>query len=526
MDNRSLVGSKLMLIGVLAFAWAVPALALAGQGAPPSPAPAPAASPAPPPAADAEAAAAAAAEETGPPAPVPELDEPLPPGTPTITLAEAVATALERNFGVLNAADAVAGSRLREGVTRAQFLPKVIPRYQRSGEDSLFGLDAQQRLPWTGGTVTASALMRSTFEGATGPDISPFPRTSDLRLVLTQPLMRGFGPNATFFDLRASRRGREGQERQYELGRQRLAVDVARSYYQVVQQRQLLTVARQSLERSESLQRASQARLEVGLVSKLDVYRAELQASQAQESMVRAEASLQAEVERFRTLLGLSPVDPLQPESKALSEDVSEPLEPIEVLTQRALVNRLDLVETRDEVGDARRAASLARQNLLPQLDLNLGITQFGNGATFGSAIRSADRQVSVYLSTSYPLERSNEAASKAVAELDLASHERTLRQRQLEVEAEVRTAVRELERIRKSIDLQKKGVEVADQQRRLATLRYQRGLASNFDVVDAEGSLVVARSALVGLLTSYRVARIDLMRVTGELKVDTEFLR
>src|SRR5206468_4423060 len=138
----------------------------------------------------------------------------------------------------------VATSRLREGVTRAQFYPKLTPRYQRSADDSLFGVDATQKLPWTGGSLTATALMRSTFEGATGPDVSPFPRTSDLRLVLTQPLLRGFGPNATFYDLRLSRRGREWQERRYELARQKLAVDVARSYYLVIQQRQLLGVAR------------------------------------------------------------------------------------------------------------------------------------------------------------------------------------------------------------------------------------------------------------------------------------------
>jgi outer membrane protein TolC len=87
-------------------------------------------------------------------------------------------------------------------------------------------------------------------------------------------------------------------------------------------------------------------------------------------------------------------------------------------------------------------------------------------------------------------------------------------------VEAEVRAAVRELDRIQKSVELQKKGVAVAAQQLRLSTLRYQRGLASNFDVVDAEGSLVLARSALVGLLTSYQVARAELKRVTGELEV------
>src|SRR5204863_706579 len=88
-----------------------------------------------------------------------------------------------------------------------------------------------------------------------------------------------------------------------------------------------------------------------------------------------------------------------------------------------------------------------------------------------------------------------------------------------LDVEAEVRNKVRDLQRIRKSIDLQRKGVEIAEQQRRLATLRYQRGLASNFDVVDAEGSLVVARTALVGLLSDYQVARIELMQVTGALE-------
>ena len=104
------------------------------------------------------------------------------------------------------------------------------------------------------------------------------------------------------------------------------------------------------------------------------------------------------------------------------------------------------------------------------------------------------------------------------MADLEVVARERTVRQRDLEVEAEVRGAARELDRIQKSVELQKKGVEVAAQQLRLSTLRYQRGLASNFDVVDAEGSLVLARSALVGLLTNYQVARADLLRATGML--------
>jgi outer membrane protein TolC len=80
------------------------------------------------------------------------------------------------------------------------------------------------------------------------------------------------------------------------------------------------------------------------------------------------------------------------------------------------------------------------------------------------------------------------------------------------------------LDRIRKSVELQRKGVEFAAQQHRLATLRYQRGLASNFDVVDAEGSLVSARTALAGLLTDYQVAHVQLLRATGELDVTKAF--
>jgi outer membrane protein TolC len=198
--------------------------------------------------------------------------------------------------------------------------------------------------------------------------------------------------------------------------------------------------------------------------------------------------------------------------------------EPVEVLIQRAFENRLELRETRDQLDDAKRAAALARQNLLPQLDLGVGVTRIGFGPSYSDAYKLADTRVSLFVTSSYPLERSNERAAQAVAALAVDAQERQVRQKEMEIESEVRAALRELERIRKSVELQRQGVEIAAQQRRLAVLRYQRGLASNFDVVDAESSLVLARSSLVGLLTSYNVARLDLKRVVGSLDVEREF--
>jgi outer membrane protein TolC len=441
-------------------------------------------------------------------------------GVPTLTLAGAVDAALQKNFGLLQVVDSLSSSRYRYSAALAQFYPKLTPSYQRSSGDSTFAFDARQRVPWTGASVTASA----SFRTVAGTD-SPFSRASNLSLTLTQPLLRGFGPNASLFDLRNSRRDREGRERSLELERQRLAVDVARAFYQVIEQRTLLAVARQSLQRSQNLQRASEARLEVGLVSKLDVYRAQLQASQAQEAMVRSEAALQDALERFRMLLGLDPSEPVEPAAVALSLDLPPgPDVPLPVLVQRALGARLDLEEARAQVDDAQRGASLAKQNLLPQLDLNLGVNKEGFGNSFSSAWNAGDRRVNLYFTASYPIERSTDLVNKAVADITANSVRRSLRQRELEVETQVRAALRELDQVKKSVELQKRGVDVAQQQLRLATLRYQRGLASNFDVVDAESSLVLARSALVSLLTRYQIARVELLRTTGELDVAREF--
>jgi outer membrane protein TolC len=441
------------------------------------------------------------------------------PGAVTLTLNQAVAAALAGNFGLLTSAESVETARLRYRASLAAFFPQVTPRYQHGEDERTFTLDAIQRLPFTGGEVRATSSLRTNPASAT-----PATRAADLNLTLSQPLLRGVGPNATFFDLRNSRRARVAADRAQVLARQQVAVDVTNAFFQVLQQRMLLAVAQQSLTRSDSLRRASEARLQVGLVSKLDVFRAQLQASQTQETMVRSEAALQSALERFRSLLGRSPGEPLEPAAVPVPEDVPAGTEPLEALLARAREERLDLREARDQVDDARRSASLARQNLLPQLDLNVGLSHLGQGPSFGSAWRAGDSRVNVFVTTSYPLERSTAAVNKAVAEIQVEAATRALVQREWQVESEVRAAVRDLDQIRKSVDLQKTAVEVAQQQLRLATLRYQRGLASNFDVVDAEASLVLARSALVGLLTRHQVARIELLRVTGSLDVDAEF--
>ncbi len=436
-----------------------------------------------------------------------------------MSLRQALDLALEGNFSLRASTDSVESARIGESVARAQFYPKLIPSIRGTSDDRRFSLDASQKLPWTGGSLSAAASYRTT----TRQD-QLFPSTSDLRFTLSQPLLRGFGPTAARFDLVNSRRSLQSRRRSHDLARQRVAIDVTAAFLQVTKQRQLLTVAHQSRERSLRLKVASEARLKVGLASKLDVLRAELQASQAESAAVAAETALETALEQFRSLLGLAPSESVEPKQMKLPTALGDESEPLEALLARALERRLDLQEIRDQLEDAPRASSVARQRTLPQIDLNLAYTRSGYGSDFSDSFNGADGRIDYFLTTSYPMERSADAAAKATAELTLVARERAVTQKKLEVETEIRAALRDLGRIRKAVELQRKNVELAQQQHRLATLRYERGLASNFDVVEAEGSVFSAHTALVGLLTDFQVARVRLQRVAGELDVTEEF--
>ena len=62
--------------------------------------------------------------------------------------------------------------------------------------------------------------------------------------------------------------------------------------------------------------------------------------------------------------------------------------------------------------------------------------------------------------------------------------------------------------------------VEFAEREAELATLRFQRGLSNNLDVVNAQANLLNATSRRLAVLADLAVARLDLRAVLGTLDV------
>jgi outer membrane protein TolC len=91
-------------------------------------------------------------------------------------------------------------------------------------------------------------------------------------------------------------------------------------------------------------------------------------------------------------------------------------------------------------------------------------------------------------------------------------------------VAQDVRMAWREQARLARTLEQADAAVGFADQEVELATLRYQRGLSNNLDVVTAEGSLLNARALRFGALAAAAVADLRLKAAAGVLDPATEF--
>ena len=438
-----------------------------------------------------------------------------------LTLEEAVQLALVNNLNLLSTVDVVQGAQISEQVAKSRFNFKVTPTYARglgdqSAIDQRFGLNVSQLLPF--GTTVTGAYRTDTANNLVGAAFN----NSSLSVGIQQPLLRGFGRKSTEFELENARRSRTSADRNLDLSRQRLAVDVVASYFNILRQQGLVEVAESSLARNRELLRASEARLEVGLASKLDVFRAELQLSQAEDAVILRREALELAYDSFKFNLGLGPfeqvaLDLIEPEYQPVDIDLEE-------LVQMALERRIEVSEERDRIQDARRGLSVSKQNLLPQLDLNVAYEQRGFGASIYDSLNFQDSVFNVFFSTSYALDRTSENATFALSQIDVDARRRSLRLVEYNIVNEVRAAARNVERVGKSILLQERNIDFAEKQMRLATLRYQRGLASNFDIIDAENNLIQARSNYVSLLTDHRVAQMQLKRVTGTLNIDEEF--
>jgi outer membrane protein len=436
-----------------------------------------------------------------------------------MTLSQAIDEALQKNDRMIAQHDNGERAGLAVRGARSAFTPKVVPNVrgsfgQTNVSDQSYRLDLSQR--FVNGTEVRVGSGTSTAQVPSligGEDVRFY--NSDTTLLVSQPLLKGFGSGVTRRNLTLAELRQADATRQQKIAEQQIAVDVASAYYRVVAQEAVTAVARRGFDRARQLREASEAKLGAGLVSQLDVLRAQQLVSQAELQLFDAEGSAEDSRDQLRFLIGADSATQFD-----IIPDIPKTIDELtaEQAIAQAMANRLDLQSAIAEAADADRAIAFARNQLKPQFDLNLALTRRETAESLPRSFGLDKFQFATFFNISMPVDRTPQTIEYQNAVIDRDRRQRDIDTLRRRIADDVRRQLRQRDRVIRSLAAADNNVKLAQQEVEVARLRYERGLSNNLDVVTAETNLLNIESLRILALADLATSRLSLRATVGIL--------
>lgn len=372
-----------------------------------------------------------------------------------------------------------------------------------------------------GGQIAASWLVQSTEDLRTGVQNS----SSASQLVLSGeiPLLRGAGRIARE-NLIQAERDLIYAARTFERFRRSLLVSFAEDYFNLLQARANIRNQQRQLDSFRALAEQTRARVEAGRLEDFQRAIAESQVLGAQASLAGLRESYIVSLDAFKIRLGIelgTPVDVLP-----VVIDLDGPVVTLNSAVEAALRYRLDLQTTRDQIVDAERGVENARNGLLPDLGLTGSLTiptDNDSGPRQGLGLDADEIFYSGGLSLSLPLDRDDQRLAVRQSQITLERARRVYTLARDNVVLAARQAVR-------LIDLNRFQLRLAQEQVRINERRV-KGQEINKDsiepqvLVDTQNDLINAQNDFEAALTDLRVAVLEFLLDTGQLRVGDDGL-
>jgi outer membrane protein TolC len=352
---------------------------------------------------------------------------------------------------------------------------------------------------------------------------------SHLSLNITQPLLRGFGPDIVLEPLTQGERDVLYQARSYERFRRTFAVDVAQSFFQVLERVDRLRNEEANYANLVKLRERNEALAEAGRLTDIQVDQARQDELSAQDRLVAARRVLQGALDDFKFQLGLPIETDLTLEEgglrslEAWQELVPELTE--ELVIRTGLERRLDHRTVLDRQADAERSAHVAADALRMGADL----TAAGSAASDEGQPASFEDDRFVWrlgLDVDLPIGRIPERNAYKSALIALQASQRDAQESADRITSELRDSLRSLEAARASYAIQSGSVVLAERRVESAVLNLEAGRADTRDVLEAQESLLQAQNDLAAALTDTILAGLFLHRDMELIEVSDEGIR
>ena len=339
-------------------------------------------------------------------------------------------------------------------------------------------------------------------------------RAFDNGLTLTMPVYTGGQLEGA---IKAADLTMDASELGLEQSKQQVKASTMAAYYKALQAKNQIKVAQDSVDTLNEHLKNVNAQYTVGTVAKSDVLSTQVQMANAEQSLITANNNYDVAVASLNNLMGVATGTEL-----SLSDSLSyTPYEiSLEECSSYAQTNRPDVLIADYKVAIAQAGLQQSRAGYLPTVRLTAaknwrGEKPFGADETDERYRQNNNWSAGVVVSwdiwdnnvTAAKVKQSQAAIAKAQAAAADARQTGDL---------EVRTAYLNLKAAEKSISTTQVAVEKAQEDYKIAQVRYAAGVGTNLDVMDAEEKLTQAQTNYYTAMYNYNSSKADLDRAMG----------
>src|SRR5437763_1748323 len=457
---------------------------------------------------------------------------------PTFTLNQAILTAVQRNPTLLNAEQEIKRTKGVIIQVRAQALPQINANANFQWTDPhltaarILG-NTTTTTGFTPSTAAASLMeglpsqvgdFRTPLAAATPAPIQNV-ETSDISYAIsvtgTQLIFNG----TTFNQIRGTFFQRDSAYFAFRNILDSLIATVKTQFYQIIVNRELVSVNEENVHLLEAQLTDQQNRFEAGTVPRFNVLQADVQLHNQIPQLITAQNNLRISKLQLSKTLGLD-------FQRRLGESP-----PLEVIGEMPYIPRSIELADAIELGKQRRAfLKQARANVLNQLQQvraaagqwlpNISTT--GGGEWVSDPVNSSWHDISkgwtALVQGSLPIWDSGAIAGQVIQQRALLSETKiTYDDDVRQVELEIQQAYSNLQQNEELVTSQEKNVELADEALRLAKARLEGGAGVQLDVLNATLQLLTAQSTRLQALFGYNSSLAEFDRATGAQSTYTE---
>ncbi|MEA2166330.1 MAG: outer membrane protein [Thermoanaerobaculia bacterium] len=462
-----------------------------------------------------------------------------------LSLDDAIHTTLEKNIGVqlqrydlgmagaqvlgaYGVFDPFASATLNHSSSQS---PATSQFVSTGGTQTQANVSLRDTIP-TGGTFLLSNtnLRRTTSNG--GALFSPEFDTG-LGFTFTQPLAKNFGVDITRRGITIARDNLGISREAFKVVLLDTTSAVEQAYYDLIYARRFVDVVREALFLARDQSRITQIRIDVGASAPLDILQPRVQIATGEENLINAVAAVRAAEDRLRALLNVAPDEWDRPIIPTDSLGYTPMTVNINEAVARAYELRPEIKEQQITTDIRKVTYNYARNQVLPQVDLNLGYnlagvagtpvsTTFGSSSNFSNAVNQIVRNDfpgwNVGMTIGVPIFNFAARAEKTRARLDMELSQAAEAQSRQNIDVDVRTAARAIDTAAKNIFAAKTAREAAEENVSAERKRYENGMSTNFQVLQIQQQLSDSRGAELRALVSYNKAIAAYHRAVGDL--------